>query len=285
MASLLERLDVAPDSASSGGPTRAKRHDRASPYARPPKGNPEDDWKHDMYEDADKPRALSTRLSAGGAVPRRPDARLAERYLQEATGGGGASANGSGSSGLSIKGASNLGNVVHVEGLVKGTTPADVEAIFKRCGAILSSSFAPHPAVDKDGIAVRLKFKTAAAAQDAVAKFNGQPADGRTLKVAVVGGASASLGGRLGGLVGDLAESGSVDALMDGDNGGSKMRSDSILTSDPRASVQVVPPGADPKMYQQQQGGGRGRGRGRGRRGGGGRRGRRGGAEGGMEVD
>lgn len=58
------------------------------------------------------------------------------------------------------------------------------------------------------------------------------------------------------------------------------MRSDAMV-SDPRASVLLAPPGADPKDYTQQTGGnGRGRGgrRGRGRRGGGGRRG-------GMDVD
>lgn len=47
------------------------------------------------------------------------------------------------------------------------------------------------------------------------------------------------------------------------------MRSDAMI-SDPRASVQIAPPGADPREYTQQtRGGGRGRGgRGRGRRGG-----------------
>jgi hypothetical protein len=72
-----------------------------------------------------------------------------------------------------------------------------------------------------------------------------------------------------------------------------KMRSDSIIASDPRASVLVAPPGADPKQYSQQHShsnsrpdgqkwhrGGRGRGRGRGRRnGGGGERGT------GMDID
>ena len=55
-----------------------------------------------------------------------------------------------------------------------------------------------------------------------------------------------------------------------------KMRSDSILASDPRATVLVVPPGVDPKQYGQQSNSrpdaqrwhrGSGRGRGRGRRG------------------
>jgi hypothetical protein len=71
-----------------------------------------------------------------------------------------------------------------------------------------------------------------------------------------------------------------------------KMRSDSIIASDPRASVLVAPPGTDPKLYTQQSHsnsrpdgqkwhrGGRGRGRGgRGRRGGGGERGA------GMDID
>lgn len=61
-------------------------------------------------------------------------------------------------------------------------------------------------------VQVRLTYKHEKDAQAAVAKFHGQPADGRTLEVKVVGGVNASLGGRLGVAVQDL---GSVDVLMD----------------------------------------------------------------------
>jgi hypothetical protein len=84
----------------------------------------------------------------------------------------------------------------------------------------------------------------------------------------------------------------------------SKMRSDAILREDPRASLVVVPQGADPKDYVQQSwtreyrahgaplipdscreiSGGNGRGRG-GRGRGGRRGGKRGGNGGGMDVD
>ena len=58
------------------------------------------------------------------------------------------------------------------------------------------------------------------------------------------------------------------------------MRSDAMI-SDPRASVQIAPPGADPREYTQQtRGGGRGRGGRRGKRGGDG-----GGKRSGMDID
>ena len=86
--------------------------------SRPPKGDSDAQWSHDLYEDPDKP-SLSARLSASAAVPRKPDSSLVQRALREATAAGG----------ITIKGASTSanGNVVQVEGLVKGTTPADVE--------------------------------------------------------------------------------------------------------------------------------------------------------------
>ena len=62
---------------------------------------------------------------------------------------------------------------------------------------------------------VRVTFKHEKDAQAAVAKFNGQPADGRTLEVKIVGGVNATLSGRMGVAVQD----GSVDVLMgDSDN-------------------------------------------------------------------
>ena len=267
---------------------------------RPPKGDADAKWSHDLYEDPDKP-SLSSRLSASASAPRKPDSILAQRALRDATA--------TATAGLSIKGASTSANVVQVEGLVKGTTPADVEvcflfvasrrfsdtrqAIFRRCGPIISSNLASNQASDNP--IVRLTFKQPAHAVAAVAKFDKQPADGRILHVAVIGVQSVGLSGRLGGM--DVVnENGSVDVLMGGDNDAgtwvsltcpglcsnsiphSKLRSDSIMNSDPRATVLVAPPGADPKAYSQQnnsrqelqrwQRGGRKGGRG-GRRGGG----------------
>ncbi|KAF9228363.1 hypothetical protein BS17DRAFT_773575 [Gyrodon lividus] len=274
--SLLARLSAS----SEGGPVRSKSANRASPYARPsrpPKGDPDAQWSHDLYEDPDKP-SLSARLTSSAAAPRKPDSVLVQRALREATAAGG----------LSIKGASTgtNGNVVQVEGLVKGTSAADVEAIFRRCGPIVSSELATNKS--SENVIVRLTFKQAAHAAAAVSKFDKQPADGRVLHVSIVGVQSVGLSGRLGG-VDIVNENGSVDILIGGnDDGGSKMRSDSIMNSDPRATVLVSPPGTDSKAYNQQnnsrpegqrwqRGGRRG---GRGRRGGG-----RGGSGSGMDVD
>ena len=173
------------------------------------------------------------------------------------------------------------------------------EAIFKRCGPILSSKL--HSPPNDPNPIIRIIFKTPASAATAVQKFHNQQADGRTLNVSIIGGAGVSLGGRLGGL-NDVGNSGSVDALMDDtSSGGSwvishsswkvlsrlaqfqiarKMRSDAMI-SDPRASVQIAPPGADPREYTQQTRGG-GRGRGGGRRG---KRGDGGGKRSGMDID
>lgn len=277
--SLLERLNVPMDSAPSIGPIRSKSGSRSSPYNRPnrpPKGDSDAQWSHDLYEDPDRP-SLSSRLTLNAAQPRKPDSRLAQRALRDATGDG---------KGLSIKGASSapLGNVVEVKGLVRGTTAADVEAIFKRCGTIVSSETASAKA--SENVIVRLTFKQVANAEAAVAKFNGQPADGKILQVNIVGTKAVGLSGRLAGV--DVVED-SVDVLMEGgDESASKMRSDSIIASDPRASVLVAPPGTDPKQYSQQsnsradaqkwqRGGRSGRGRGG--------RGRRGGGGAGMDID
>ncbi|KDQ55135.1 hypothetical protein JAAARDRAFT_60096 [Jaapia argillacea MUCL 33604] len=223
----------------------------------------------DTNTGANGKRSLSARLSASGTTSPPPKINFggADRALKDALGlekSGGD---------ISIKGASSRGNVVRVTGLVKGTTAADVEAIFKRCGHIISSSL-ETPTGPQSDPSVRLTYKNSADAQAAIKKFDGQQADGKTLRVTVLGGVNATLGGRLGLSVVD----GSVDVLMDSSDsaGGSKMRSDSILASDPRAQVLIAPPGTDPKEYAPQSSwrGGRGGGRGRGgrRRGGGGAR-------------
>lgn len=211
-------------------------------------------------------------------------------------------------SNLSIKGAGSQGNVVEVSGLVSGTTPEDVAAIFKRCGQITDQKATSTRAED---VRIRITFKAPASAIAAVQKFHDQPADGKILSVKIVGTSSAgiSLGGRLGGTdgLGLVREEGSVDVLMESDkDGGSyvcptshcgfglqrfndrKMRSDSLIHADPRAQVLIAPPGTNPADYlpptPESRGGGRGRrgGFGRGR---GGRRGRRGGNSGNGQMD
>jgi len=266
MASLLDRMNIPAKRAGGVGPVRPKSSNRASPYnreqgreSRTPKGDVNSTWSHDLFEGS---RSLSERLSSSSSVAPKANFGVAQKALKDAI-----ATEEPGVGGLNIKGASNVkeGNVVQVSGLVKGTTPADVEAIFKRCGPILSSKL--HSSPSSDSVSIRIIFKQPVAATAAVQKFHGQQADGRTLNVTIVGGAAVSLGGRLGLGLG-LRESGagSVDVLMEsGDTSGSKMRSDSIVASDPRATVLVAPPGTDPKDYTQQQF--------RPRRGGGGRRG------------
>ncbi|KAI0292565.1 hypothetical protein BC826DRAFT_1018684 [Russula brevipes] len=276
MTSLLERMNV--DPAQSVGPVRSKtRRADSAPYTRPPKGDINSQWKHDMYQRGAEPgKSLSDRLDASRDTPPKMNFGSAVKALKEATGQGADNE-------LSIRGASTRGNVVEVTGLVKGTTAEDVEAIFKRCGPITQSSV--KQTGGSGDVTVRLTFKQEKDAREAVRVFDNQVADGRTLGVRVVGGVNASLSGRLSIGVVD----GSVDALMETDNGSSKMRSDDIITRDPeaaaRAHILVAPPGTDPKDYLPSSSSrGRGRGRGRGRRGpvGGGRRER---GDGKMDMD
>ncbi|PSR79482.1 hypothetical protein PHLCEN_2v7007 [Hermanssonia centrifuga] len=274
MASLLDRIS-APGSINTVGPVRNKgnRAGTTSPYVRQrlailrpskslpqpqrtPKGDINGAWQHDLF---DGNKSLSARLSNAAKAPK-INLSPADRALREANG----------EKGISIKGASSRGNVVEVSGLAEGTTSEDVEAIFKRCGAVTN-----HKLSRTDPVTVRLTFKFEKDAQSAVKKFDGQPADGRILSVKVVGGVNATLGGRLGVAVGD-----SVDVLMEETSSGSKLRSDDILAQGSRASVLIAPPGTDPSDYvQAPQRGGRGRGRGRGRGG------RRGIAAGRMDID
>ncbi|KAJ3006665.1 hypothetical protein NUW54_g3848 [Trametes sanguinea] len=95
------------------------------------------------------PLAFRPSLRAPPAAPAAPRLSLgiAEKAIREVTGEKG---------GLSIKGASSRGNVVQVSGLARGTTAADVEAIFKRCGPITTAvlhASTPDPVV-------RLTYKT-----------------------------------------------------------------------------------------------------------------------------
>jgi hypothetical protein len=280
MASLLERMNV---SNTGSGPVRSAKIGASrpnTPYTRTPRGDVESNWSHDMY---DRHNSLSARLNIPPSKPTLPPAAagafssIAQRAFRDAIAGPSTSTSrGTRGEELSIKGASSSGNVVDVSGLVDGTTAEDVSAIFKRCGDISQSKVMSGR---NEEVRIRVTFKNAASAAEAVKSFNGVPADGKTLSVRIVGANSAgtTLLSRFGkdGL-GVVRQEGSVDVLMesDADSSGSKMRSDA-LTSDPRAQVLVAPPGANPREYTQAPPRGRGRGRGRGgRRGGGGGRGR-----------
>lgn len=286
MASLLERMNLPTDSLS--GPVRSKSQSNrgaTAPYNRAnrmPKGDVDSTWSHDLYESHN---SLSARLSNHPIVPKANFSNIAQKAIKDATGPTRSDSN------LSIKGAgSQGGNVVEVSGLVSGTTPEDVAAIFKRCGQITDQKATSTKAED---VRIRITFKTSAFAAAAVQKFHDQPADGKILSVKIVGTSSTgiSLGGRLGGTdgLGLVREEGSVDVLMETDkDSGSKMRSDSLIHEDPRAQVLVAPPGTNPADYlpptPESRGGGRGRrgGFGRGR---GGRRGRRGSNSGSGQMD
>jgi hypothetical protein len=119
---------------------------------------------------------------------------------------------------LTIKGASTLthANVVEVTGLLAGTTPEDVVAIFKCCGTIVSAKFHQHPrhptSSSPDSPVIRITYKLPQSAREAVDKFDKQPADGRVLSVLLVGETSTSLAGRLG-LAGKAGGSGAGDGL------------------------------------------------------------------------
>ncbi|RXW19206.1 hypothetical protein EST38_g6642 [Candolleomyces aberdarensis] len=270
MASLLDRISGPP---TATGPIRSKastgsgRH--SSPYTRsnkPPKGDSDSAWSHDLFEEHN---SLSARISGGPVPPKASLNTIAQKALKEATGAVKSDQQ------LSIKGASQ-GNVIEVKGLAPGTTAEDVAAIFKRCGAITDQKLVEGG----QNVRVRLHFKTAGAANAAVTKFNGQPADGKILSVTIVGTSAVgqSLASRFGkdGL-GLVRQEGSVDVLMDTDTDGpqSKMRSDALVQSDPRAQVLVAPPGAKESDYVQGRGGSKRGNGGRGRGGrGGGRRGR-----------
>ena len=156
--------------------------------------------------------SLSARISGGPAPPKASLNTIAQKALKEATGAIKSDQQ------LSIKGASQ-GNVIEVKGLAPGTTAEDVAAIFKRCGVVTDQKLVEGG----QNVRVRLHFKTAGAANAAVTKFNGQPADGKILSVTIVGTSAAgqSLASRFGkdGL-GLVRQEGSVDVLMDTDTDG-----------------------------------------------------------------
>ncbi|KAF9526657.1 hypothetical protein CPB83DRAFT_857582 [Crepidotus variabilis] len=273
MASLLERMNI---STEAGGPVRSRGNSSrgaSAPYSRtsrPSKGDVEGQWSHDLF---DNHNSLSARLNLASSAPKATIGNIAQRAIKDATALARSDTNAGGP--LSIKGASSSGNVVEVTGLVTGTTPDDVAAIFKQCGVVTDQKAMSKKNEDPR---IRITFKTPAAAAAAVKQFNNRPADGRILSVKVVGSSGASLAGRLGGAdgLGLVREEGTVDVLMDSSDTGSKMRSDSLVKADPRAQVLVAPPGANPSDYTQsswERGYGRRGGRGRGSRRGGPKRG------------
>ncbi|KIY50290.1 hypothetical protein FISHEDRAFT_39545 [Fistulina hepatica ATCC 64428] len=279
MTSLLERMNISP-STSSIGPTRTKSHNRSAPYKRSehtPKGDVNGTWDHDLF---DRHNSLSARLGQEPAAPKPSFTNIAQKALREASM--------SQTQPLSIKGASQqiAANIVEISGLVAGTTASDVREIFKRSGEITKCEVASRRG---EPLRIRVMFKQSSSAQNAVKTFHGQPADGETLNVVLVGITSQGqkLAGRLSGKDGlaIVKQEGSVDTLFESEESNGKMRSDALLQSG-RAHVLTMPPGANPADYGQgrpnPRRGGAGRGRG-GRRGG-----KRGGGNNGvalMDVD
>lgn len=186
-------------------PTIQNRSKRTS------KGDVDAAWSHDLFETHN---SLSARLNLTPTAPKATLNSLAQKALKDAI-----SPPPSGAT-LSIKGASSQGNVIEVSGLLPGTTPDDVAAIFKRCGQITEQKSMGRK---NDDVRIRLTFKNPAAAQSAVQKFNNQPADGKVLSVKIVGNSGVSLAGRLGGSdgLGLVREEGTVDVLMGGEESGS----------------------------------------------------------------
>ncbi|KAF8178583.1 hypothetical protein K438DRAFT_1266167 [Mycena galopus ATCC 62051] len=237
MASLLERMSL-----PAGGPSGVVRsrsgpsNRNGSPYNRPntiPKGDVDSAWSHDMFE---QHNSLAARINNTPGAPRANlNHAIVGKALQAAT---------LSPDQLSIKGASSASlNTVEVTGLVSGTTPDDVVAIFKRCGDVAKGILVSS----KPEVVIRVTFKSPSSASAAVQKFHNQPADGKTLSVKIVGlTATPSLGGRLGGPdgLGLVREEGSVDILMESSaEGGSKMRSDSLLPADPEPKCSLRRPG------------------------------------------
>jgi len=222
--SLLDRMGVAPSARTA----RVGRLDRHSPYDRASRPSSNDPWKHDMF--AKQNKIEGGELGARMAVPdKAPASSSASRTLslQKPLSAAGAVSHPKNSKDFSIRGASGV--TVEVRELVKGTTAADVEAIFNRCGNVISSKLTSTSGADSE--TVHIKFETQDHAAEAVSMFNKQAADGRILEVEILGNAL-------------MPTSKSVDALLeDGNTGGSKLRSDAIMATDSRAQVLTNPLG------------------------------------------
>lgn len=108
-------------------PSLAQKNDVNDEQTRPPKGDINSTWQHDMFPNASQsnsnsnPKSLVARLGQpASAAPPKLNFGPADKALKDALG---VKSPGS----LQIKGASNRGNVVDVAGLVAGTSAADVE--------------------------------------------------------------------------------------------------------------------------------------------------------------
>jgi len=261
--SLLERMG---DSRrSSGGRGNGARRIASAPYQkkRDALGSSNADadgmWKHDRHEGGGgSGGSLAARLQGKESRPR-PDLSIVQSVLRGVTPDG---------RGLSIKGAGQPAQpVVEVKGLVAGTTPDDVKAIFQSCGSI-SKALLSNSSTDQSPH-VLLYYEKRDHALLAISKFNGLPADGQKLSV-VLAPQSLSVEDR-------VYSGGKNDDILASEPSSGKMYSDDIVASDPRAQVVV----GDFTVDEPTRGG---RGGWRGRRGrGGGRRG--GGNIGKMEID
>jgi len=150
-----------------------------------------------------------------------------------------AAAQDTGKKGISLRGAgTGTKTTVRVENLMEGTTAADVEAIFKAAGPILSS----RQTKTRGTVTIELVYKTSEGATEAVKRYDGQVADGQELRVTVVdkpGGTSiaGAANGNSDSLIGRLGITSKKGGdLLDDDDSGSGMRSDALL-DDPRAQV------------------------------------------------
>ncbi|GHJ87893.1 hypothetical protein NliqN6_4295 [Naganishia liquefaciens] len=140
-----------------------------------------------------------------------------------------------------IKGAANPQMKVLIEGLVQGTTAVDVEFAFKQHVDIIAAALAPS--TSSTTVSAELTVENREVAQQMVQKFNGIIADGNPLKVSIVEPPPVlSLKDRMRSKPGNAMDVDDVPAKADllASGPASKMYSDEILQSDPRASIITV---------------------------------------------
>jgi len=268
--SLLERLSSGGLSNTPGGrqgrvkaPVRSKPYsasprtsvgpstsDSSLPKAKHTKGDPNDQWKHDLF-------APHNGIS-GGELGARLNGDMGRQVTSGAGGGEKAVAKKafqaalgvnvfekkekSVSQGLTIKGSASVSSAtVEVDGLAPGTTADDVAEIFSECGNVLEKRLLSKPS---DPTArVYIKFESASAAQSAVSKFDKQAADGKILHVTVT---NSALGSRMG--VKTKPADSPVDLLAPSESVMGGMRSDELIKTDPRAKVIVDPSGTNAQL-------------------------------------
>ncbi|KDQ20010.1 hypothetical protein BOTBODRAFT_27420 [Botryobasidium botryosum FD-172 SS1] len=271
---LSERISGAPSKRGGRGTLNDNKRTRNSPYSRPlfsdrnsNGGNPDDVWRHDMFAAHNNivggslAARLGTEARPGANSDRRPtrggrsvSAPIVDTsVIRGIVGGKAGRGAGAGPSGgpISIKGASAGPVTVEVRELAPGTTTADVELIFSQHGKVISTTMPDdQPA---GSVVVHVKFEERSDALSSCKAFDGQEADGHILRVAILP-AEKTVVDRFG-----AKRTMDVDVLPDDQRGGSKMYSDSLVESDPRAQVLTRPPQAGGNFRR-----GRGRGRGRG---------------------